>query len=62
MMQKIENIVQLGFKELRGLMRDPLLLGLILYTFTVGVYVAATAHCRRFFPAALSAADSDFTP
>ena len=43
MMQKIKNIVQLGFKELRGLMRDPLLLGLILYTFTVGVYVAATA-------------------
>ena len=39
MMQKIKNIVQLGFKELRGLMRDPLLLGLILYTFTVGIYV-----------------------
>ena len=37
MMQKIKNIVQLGFKELRGLMRDPLLLGLILYNLRVGV-------------------------
>lgn len=59
MMQKIKNIVQLGFKELRGLMRDPLLLGLILYTFTVGVYVAATATPDSISNAALAIVDED---
>ena len=29
------NIFQLGIKELRGLLRDPMLLILILYSFTI---------------------------
>ncbi len=42
-MQTLLNIFRLGIKELRGLLRDPLLVGLIIYAFTVAVYVSATA-------------------
>ena len=39
----IANIVHLGSKELHCLIRDPILLFMIGYTFTVGVYAAAVA-------------------
>lgn len=32
------NVLQLGIKELRGLMRDPVLLVLIAYGFTLQIY------------------------
>ena len=57
--QKIKNIFQLGLKELRGLVRDPLMLALILYTFTLGVYVAATAAPDSISNAALAVVDED---
>ncbi len=41
--QKIANIYFLGVKELWSLIRDPILLILIAFTFTVSVYTAATA-------------------
>ncbi len=59
MRQKIKNIFQLGLKELRGLGRDPLMLGLILYTFTIGVYIAATAKPDSITKAALAIVDED---
>ncbi len=37
------NILHLGIKELRSLMRDPIMLVLIVYAFTLSVYTAATA-------------------
>ena len=37
------NILHLGVKELRSLARDPMLLVLIAYSFTVSIYAAATA-------------------
>ncbi len=40
---RIANIVNLGIKELRGLVRDPMLLVLIAYAFTLSVYSASTA-------------------
>lgn len=39
----ISNILQLGFKEFHGLKRDPMLIGLIIFAFTVTTYIAATA-------------------
>ena len=57
--QKIKNIFQLGLKELRGLVRDPLMLALILYTFSLGVYVAATAAPDSISNAALAVVDED---
>lgn len=41
--RKISNIYRLGVKELWSLIRDPILLILIAFTFTVSVYTAATA-------------------
>lgn len=40
---RIANIFRLGIKELRGLMRDPMLLILIVYAFTLAIYTAAKA-------------------
>lgn len=37
------NVYRLGIKELWSLVRDPVMLVLIVYTFTVSIYVAATA-------------------
>jgi ABC-2 type transport system permease protein len=39
----LANIYRLGIKELWSLWRDPTMLVLILYTFTVAIYLAATA-------------------
>ena len=41
------NIYRLGVKELWSLVRDPIMLVLIAYTFTVSIYVAATAILQR---------------
>ena len=38
-----KNVFRLGVKELWSLVRDPMLLVLIAWTFTVAIYVAATA-------------------
>jgi len=35
---RMANILTLGIKELRGLARDPFLMVLIVYAFTVNVY------------------------
>ena len=40
---RFANILQLGIKELRGLARDPMLLILIAFAFTVSIYTASTA-------------------
>ena len=37
------NIYRLGVKELWSLLRDPTMLVLIVYVFTLSVYAAATA-------------------
>jgi ABC-2 type transport system permease protein len=39
----IRSIVLLGLKELRGLWRDPMMLFLIVYVFTMAIYIAGTA-------------------
>ncbi len=62
MLQKIKNILNLGIKELRGLWRDPLMLGVIIYTFTLGVYVAATATPDSITNAAIAIVDEDDSP
>jgi hypothetical protein len=41
---RLANILELGIKELRGLARDPALLFLIVYAFTLNIYTAATAE------------------
>lgn len=59
MKQKLKNIYRLGIKELRGLLRDPLMLGLIVYAFTLGIYVASTARPDSISNAAIAVVDED---
>lgn len=56
------KVWRLGIKEWWSLARDPVLLGLIVYTFTLAVYVAATAHPDSLNRAALAIVDEDQSP
>ena len=56
------NIVQLGLKELRGLLRDPMLLILVVYAFSLSVYTASTAMPETLNNAAIAIVDEDQSP
>ncbi|TAI66368.1 ABC transporter permease [Bradyrhizobium sp. Leo170] len=58
----IANVVQLGIKELRGLLRDPMLMILIVYAFTVSIYTASRAQPETLNQAALAIVDEDKSP
>jgi len=53
------NILQLGIKELRGLSRDPMLIALIFYAFTLSVYAEATAIPETLNRAPIAIVDED---
>ncbi len=53
------NIRQLGVKELRGLLRDPIMLALILFSFTVTVYMSATGAGEGLHKANIAIVDED---
>ncbi|TXL72909.1 ABC transporter permease [Vineibacter terrae] len=59
---RIANIVNLGIKELRGLARDPMLLVLIAYAFTLSVYSASTAMPETLNKAPIAIVDEDRSP
>ena len=59
MPQTLKNIINLGIKELRGLYRDPLMLGLIAYFFTFALYDAASAATDPVSDAAIAVVDED---
>jgi ABC-2 type transport system permease protein len=56
------NILHLGIKELRSLLRDPVMLGLIVYAFTVAIYSAATALPETLNRAPIAIVDEDNSP
>lgn len=58
----ISNILQLGIKELRGLVRDPMLLILIIYAFSLAVYTGATAMPETLNKATIAIVDEDRSP
>ncbi len=58
-MRKLSNILQLGIKELRSLYRDPALLLLIAYAFTVGVYSSAAGVPEMPHRATIGLVDED---
>ena len=58
-MRALGNIFQLGLKELRSLYRDPALLVLILYAFSLAIYTAATAMPEAPHRATLGVVDED---
>jgi len=59
---RTDNILQLGIKELRGLARDPMLLALIAYAFTLSIYTASKAMPETLNQAAIAIVDEDRSP
>jgi ABC-2 type transport system permease protein len=58
----LRKVWYLGVKELWSLVRDPVMLVLIVYTFTAGVWMAATAQPETLSRAALAVVDEDQSP
>jgi ABC-2 type transport system permease protein len=56
---RVDNILHLGIKELRSLARDPILVVLIVYSFTFAVYSATTALPESLTRAAIAIVDED---
>ena len=61
-MSNAANIYRLGVKELWSLLRDPIMLFLIAYTFTVSIYTAATAAPETLHNAPIAIVDEDGSP
>ena len=60
--RKFENIYRLGVKELWSLWRDPVMLVLIVYVFTLAVYTAASAMPETLHNAPIAIVDEDHSP
>ena len=56
------NIGHLGIKELRSLLRDPMMLVLIVYSFSFAIYTAATAMPETLQKAPIAIVDEDRSP
>jgi len=57
-----KHVLHLATKELRGLLREPLLLVLVVYAFTLDVYTHATAMPETLNRAAIAIVDEDASP
>ncbi len=57
-----KHVLYLAVKELRGLMRDPLLLLLVAYAFTLDIYTHATAMPETLNRATIGIVDEDASP
>ena len=62
MLRHLANIYRLGVKELWSLWRDPMMLFLIIYTFTVAVYTAGTAMPETLHRTPIAIVDEDGSP
>ena len=58
----LANIYRLGVKELWSLWRDPMLLVLIVYVFTLAVYTSATAMPETLHKTPIAIVDEDDSP
>ena len=56
------NIFHLGIKELRSLLRDPIMIVLVVYSFTFSVYFTATATPETLHKAPIAIVDEDQSP
>lgn len=56
---RFSNILQLGIKELRGLGRDTLMLILIIYAFSLSIYMESSAMPETLNRAAIAVVDED---
>lgn len=58
----LKNIVQLGIKELRSLYRDPVILFMIFWAFSISIYVAGTSISHDLHNASIAIVDEDHSP
>ncbi|MGI3211936.1 ABC transporter permease [Roseovarius tibetensis] len=58
-MRSLRNVFRLGLKELWSLFRDPVLMALVAYTFTVAVYAVAHGVRTEVRNAAIAVVDED---
>ncbi|KAB2921354.1 MAG: ABC transporter permease, partial [Dechloromonas sp.] len=56
------NILHLGLKELRSLLADKVLLGLIVWAFSGAIYEAATGVSQQLNNAPVAIVDEDVSP
>ncbi|MHA3790650.1 ABC transporter permease [Sphingomonas sp. YL-JM2C] len=61
-MASVRNVQRLGIKELRSLWRDPMMLVLIVYAFSFGIYAAATGKPETLYMAPVAIVDEDQSP
>ncbi|MEQ5834264.1 ABC transporter permease [Marinobacter sp. NFXS9] len=62
MRRSLSNILQLGIKELRTLFRDPAMVILIIYAFTLSVHASATGEPEALYRATIAVVDEDQSP
>ncbi len=58
-MQTLKNIFWLGTKELRSFFRDWVLLGLVIYSFSLAIIAQAQSNSQELHNAAIAIADED---
>ena len=56
------NVVSLGIKELRGLAREPMMLALIVFAFSISIYTASTAMPEQLNKTPIAIVDEDRSP
>jgi ABC-2 type transport system permease protein len=61
-MTALANIFHLGIKEFRSLYRDPAMLVLIVFAFSIGIYSAARSQPETLQSAPIAIVDEDRTP
>lgn len=61
-MRAASSILHLGVKEFSSLIRDPIMLGLIVYAFTIAVYTGATVFPESLNRAPIAIVDEDRSP
>lgn len=59
---RVGNVIQLGIKELRGLSRDFVMLFLLVWSFSIGLYQQATVAPETLNKAPISIVDEDRSP
>lgn len=59
---RIAHVLHLGIKEFYSLLRDPIMLVLIIYVFTLSVYTRATAMPETLNKAPIAVVDEDRSP
>ena len=62
LLTSLSNIYRLGLKELRSLTADKVLLVLIVWAFSGGIYVASTATSTELHNAPVAVVDEDQSP